>query len=440
MKKRNVAYALTASAALVVCAQAGAGEPDSRWYVAPSVSFIGADDDRQAKNHLGGQLGVGRSVSDSWNLEFSGVGDNLHTDNGANTFRQRGLLLDGLYFLNRSPGFAPYAVIGAGALRTTYAGSRNTNPMANAGLGVMHTFNDYGLALRADARYRIDRDDNSIPGEKRFGDWLVNVGLVIPLGAKAVAPVAMAAPVVAAVVAPPAPPMDSDNDGVVDKKDRCPNTPAGAKVNAEGCELDNDADGVVDSKDRCPNSPAGAKVNAEGCELDGDADGVVDSKDRCPNSPAGAKVNAEGCELDSDADGVVDSKDRCPDSKVGVKVDGNGCEIAEVIVLKGVNFETSTDRLTKGSIDILNGVADTLSKRPEITVEVAGYTDSRGSASVNQKLSQKRAQMVANYLISRGVKAEKLSAKGYGAANPVADNATAAGQAQNRRVELHILQ
>ena len=410
MKKRNVAHVLTASAALLVCAQAGAGEPDNRWYVAPSVSFIGADDDRQAKNHLGGQLGVGRSVSDSWNLEFSGVGDNLHTDNGANTFRQRGLLLDGLYFFNRSPSFAPYAVIGAGALRTTYAGSRNTNPMANAGLGVMHTFNDYGLALRADARYRIDRDDNSIPGEKRFGDWLVNVGLVIPLGAKAVAPVAMAAPVVAAVVAPPAPPMDSDNDGVADKKDRCPNTPAGAKVNAEGCELDSDADGVVDGKDRCPSSPAGAKVNAEGCELDGDADGVVDSKDRCP------------------------------DSKAGVKVDSNGCEIAEVIVLKGVNFETSTDRLTKGSIDILNGAAETLSKRPEITVEVAGYTDSRGSASVNQKLSQKRAQMVANYLISRGVKAEKLSAKGYGAANPVADNGTAAGQAQNRRVELHILQ
>lgn len=410
MKKRNVAHVLTASAMLLVCAQAGAGEPDSRWYVAPSISFIGADDDRQAKNHLGGQIGVGRAVSDSWNLEFSGVGDNLHTDDGANTFRQRGLLLDGLYFFNRNPGFAPYAVIGAGALRTTYAGSRNTNPMANAGLGVMHTLNDYGLGLRADARYRVDRDDNSIPSQKHFGDWLINVGLVIPLGAKAVALVAMAAPVVAAVVAPPAPPADSDNDGVADKKDRCPNTPAGARVNADGCEMDSDADGVVDSKDRCPNTPAGAKVNAEGCELDGDADGVVDSKDRCP------------------------------DSKAGVKVDNNGCEIAEVIVLKGVNFETGTDRLTKDSISILNGVADTLSKRQEITVEVAGYTDNRGSAALNQKLSQKRAKRVANYLVGRGVKADKLSAKGYGAANPVADNSTAAGQAQNRRVELHILQ
>ena len=143
--------------------------------------------------------------------------------------------------------------------------------------------------------------------------------------------------------------------------------------------------------------------------------------------------------MDSDGDGVVDSKDKCPDTHQGAKVDVNGCEIAEVIVLKGVNFETASDRLTQDSIGILDKVADTLIARPHIAIEVAGYTDSRGAASYNQKLSQKRAQAVAKYLVSRGVKAENLTAKGYGEENPAADNKTAAGQAENRRVELHIL-
>src|SRR5512143_4028668 len=69
-------------------------------------------------------------------------------------------------------------------------------------------------------------------------------------------------------------------------------------------EADSDRDGVVDSKDNCPGTPAGRKVNADGCELDSDGDGVVDGNDKCPGTPAGRKVNADGCELDSDGDGL----------------------------------------------------------------------------------------------------------------------------------------
>jgi hypothetical protein len=105
---------------------------------------------------------------------------------------------------------------------------------------------------------------------------------------------------------------DSDKDGVLDDKDKCPDTPAGRKVNAEGCELDGDGDGVVDGLDKCPNTPAGRKVNAQGCELDSDGDGVVDGLDKCPDTPKGRKVNASGCEFDTDTDGIVDSLDKCP--------------------------------------------------------------------------------------------------------------------------------
>ena len=236
--------------------------------------------------------------------------------------------------------------------------------------------------------------------------------------------------------------LDSDKDGVADSMDKCANSKSGAKVDARGCEFDSDKDGIVDSKDRCLETPRGAAVNTNGCELDSDMDGVVDSKDRCPGTTEGVKVNASGCALvnDSDNDGVVDSRDECSGTASGQKVDAKGCELGEVIVLKGVNFATSSDMLKEGSSNVLDEVAETLKRYPNMVVEVAGYTDNRGSASLNQALSQKRAESVANYLIANGVSSANLKAKGYGIDSPIADNGTAAGRAQNRRVELHIIQ
>ncbi len=234
--------------------------------------------------------------------------------------------------------------------------------------------------------------------------------------------------------------LDSDKDGVVDSMDRCPSTPAGVAVDAMGCELDSDKDGVVDSKDRCPGTPGGATVNAMGCELDSDKDGVVDSKDRCPGTAAGVKVGTTGCELDSDKDGIADVRDECPGTGSGQKVDAKGCEIGEVIVLKGVTFATSSDLLKGDSSRVLDEVAETLKRYPNMVIEVAGYTDNRGSASLNKALSQKRAESVARYLSAKGVSSANLKPKGYGIDSPIADNGTAAGRAKNRRVELHILQ
>ena len=440
-RKLNVKKTLVSGLALSAIALAShvqAADVDDRWYIAPGLSYIKPDKDRDAKNSPGLQLGIGKPVSESWNIEANLVADDLDMKNSSDKFKQRGLGIDGLYFFDRDAAFAPYAVLGAGALRTSVSGEKSTNPMANVGLGFMTSLVEDALALRADVRYRYDKDDKSVANQNRFGDWILNLGLSIPLGAKAkaVVPAAAAAPVVAA--AAPKPPVDSDGDGVIDSQDRCPNTPAGAKVNTDGCELDSDGDGVLDSKDRCPNTPAGAKVNADGCEMDGDGDGVVDSKDRCPNTPAGAKVNADGCELDSDGDGVVDSKDRCPDSKGAAKVDDNGCEIAGVIELKGVRFSTNSAQLTPGSLAVLDEAAATLVKHSDIKAEVAGHTDNRGVAAKNKKLSQQRAEAVMHYLVSKGVNAANLTAKGYGQEDPVADNKTEEGRSANRRVELRI--
>ncbi|HET8690199.1 MAG TPA: PBP1A family penicillin-binding protein [Candidatus Saccharimonadales bacterium] len=116
-------------------------------------------------------------------------------------------------------------------------------------------------------------------------------------------------------------PKDSDNDGVNDDKDKCPNTAPGVKVDKNGCEVkptDSDGDGVPDDKDKCPDTPSGAKVDQNGCEIttqpdngnsnkqtDSDGDGVTDDVDQCPNTPKGDKVDAVGCSTDQTPSGTT---------------------------------------------------------------------------------------------------------------------------------------
>ena len=233
-------------------------------------------------------------------------------------------------------------------------------------------------------------------------------------------------------------PMDSDGDGVVDALDKCPTTPAGRKVNAEGCELDGDGDGVVDAKDKCPTTPAGRKVNAEGCELDGDGDGVVDALDKCPTTPAGRKVTAEGCELDGDGDGVVDALDKCPTVYAQT---ADGCPPAaapapKTLTLEGVNFDNNEAVLRLDAYPTLDRAAAALKEWGAVKVEVAGHTDDRSTDEYNLELSQRRAEAVRAYLIGKGISADRLTAKGYGESKPIADNETEEGRFKNRRVEL----
>ena len=201
---------------------------------------------------------------------------------------------------------------------------------------------------------------------------------------------------------------------------------------------DSDGDGVTDDKDRCPNTPRGRKVNAEGCELDSDGDGVVDGLDKCPGTPKGRKVNADGCEIDTDGDGLVDGVDKCP--TVYAKT-ADGCpppaaEVPRKLVLEGVNFDYDKATLRPEAAETLDRMAAELKEWGNVKVEVAGHTDARASARYNQQLSERRANTVREYLIGKGIAADRLSAKGYGESQPVAGNDTEEGRAKNRRVEL----
>jgi OOP family OmpA-OmpF porin len=247
-------------------------------------------------------------------------------------------------------------------------------------------------------------------------------------------------------------PIDSDGDGVPDGIDQCAATPRGALVDASGCPKDSDGDKVLDGIDTCPGTPAGVQVDAKGCPTDADRDGVYDGPDKCPNTPIGAKVDASGCPTDSDGDGVYDGLDKCPNTPANARVDVDGCQIVisekEVelldtgkITVRNINFDTAKWTLRPESFAVLDEVGGILIQWPELRVEIGGHCDSRGSDKMNQELSEKRANAVREYLLSKfpQLRPEQYTAAGYGESQPVADNTTVTGMAMNRRVEFKVL-
>ena len=238
-------------------------------------------------------------------------------------------------------------------------------------------------------------------------------------------------------------PVDSDGDGVADYLDKCPDTPKGAPVDDVGCPLDSDGDGVPDYLDKCPDTPKGLKVDADGCAPDADGDGVPDQIDKCPDTPKGVPVDGVGCPLDSDGDGVTDNLDKCPNTPKGVAVNSDGCPLVkkftehETITLN-IKYATNSYEPDDASKRQLDSIAERIIAYPETKIEIRGYTDDRGTEQNNQILSENRANGVMDYLKSKGVPAAQMTARGFGE-DPkyfVGDNATEAGRAKNRRVEL----
>ena len=234
---------------------------------------------------------------------------------------------------------------------------------------------------------------------------------------------------------------DADGDGVADSKDRCPGTPAGVAVDANGCPKDSDGDGVADDKDKCPGTPAGTPVDANGCPKDSDGDGVADHKDKCPGTPAGVAVDANGCPRDSDGDGVTDNLDKCPGTAAGIAVDETGCpkliKKGEKITLN-ILFATNSVEMDGASMAKLDAIAQTMNEFGDIKVSITGFTDDRGAASHNKSLSENRAKAVLDYLAGKGVDRGRMRSAGRGE-DPkyfVGDNKTEEGRQANRRVEI----
>lgn len=253
---------------------------------------------------------------------------------------------------------------------------------------------------------------------------------------------------------------DSDGDGVKDKKDECPDTPAGVQVDEKGCPLDRDGDGVPDYKDDCPDEAGDPKFNGcpdrdgdgimdkeddcpdvaglakfKGCP-DTDEDGVPDPKDKCPNTPKGCVVDADGCPIDTDGDGVIDCEDDCP-TVVG-PASNKGCPDWEEITIPAIQFELNKATLKEESKEALDKLVQTLNASKEYDIVIGGHTCSVGTDDYNMKLSEKRAQAVVKYLLSKGVNNAYVGSNNWGETKPKYDNNTRANRMLNRRAEFEV--
>ena len=200
-------------------------------------------------------------------------------------------------------------------------------------------------------------------------------------------------------------------------------------------DKDSDGDGVLDSKDKCPNTPSGVKVDEAGCPFDSDKDGVLDYKDECPDTPIGVAVDEVGCPFDNDSDGVLNYKDNCPDTMQGLTVDAVGCPVSKVLRL---NFETDSADIIEASKKEVAEFAEFLKENPAYKAQIVGHTDSVGKSGYNMKLSLERSNSVKSALIEWGVEENRLETLGRGELSPLETNRTAAGRATNRRIEVKL--
>ena len=339
-------------------------------------------------------------------LSFDRSTDTDHESPTGDTAINR-LSFNGLYeFKEISETVSPYFLIGLGYedVEDEPAHAYDSSAYGNWGGGIKWKVMD-DIALRAEVKHLIRTDDGG--NELYYG-----IGLTIPFGEKASNNTA-----------------ENSNETAEEPKEEVAVAAAAIVV------VDSDNDGVADDKDKCPTTPEGVAVDENGCCLDSDGDGVADYKDKCPNTPKGVAVDENGCCLDSDGDGIADYKDKCPNTVAGAKVDVNGC--AATVVLD-IHFENASAKINTQHSPKLEKYISFMNDNENYDVTIIGYTDSRGAESFNQDLSQKRADSVKKALVDGGVKSTRITAVGKGEANPIADNATSEGRAQNRRIEAEL--
>jgi len=430
---------------------------------------------------LGAQLGYRKDFSKWFTLEVPfRIGSVEVLEESTGRYRERNFFgLDGLAIAGIDPinnPFAPYAFVGVGA---DYQNAvEDFNVYIPAGFGVnIKVLREF--LLNAEVQRRTSFDNLNTHYQISAG-FIMNFNLPD----KEEKPVDLEMPEVDAdgdgvpdsedacpTLAGPAmfkgcP--DSDNDGIIDSKDKCPDE--AGPIATDGCPVknpngggmgdlvDSDGDGISDDNDNCPDE-AGLE-RFFGCP-DTDGDGVSDDKDACPGIVGLPKFS--GCP-DTDGDGITDDSDNCP--TVPGKSEYNGCPnppsplintttpststttappitTATVTTLatvsQKVEFETSRATLRTISYEALDQVVSIMNQYPSYYLEVAGHTDSIGNSAGNQKLSENRAKSCKDYLIRKGISANRITTVGFGEKQPIADNRYRDGRKTNRRVEFRLI-
>ena len=401
---RAIALATAVSLPALAAAEEEVVSPLKKgFYVAPMGSYLQADGDRQLDEGAGGYLGFGYRFG-GLAVELNGNVQEADYEDGSNNtadFTSYGLNM--LVFFGGDEGNF-FGLLGAGVQEIdNLPGSAETvdDESFELGLGYILPLSigryDFGVRLDARMRHASRNIDQSTPGQQRsFSDRVANFGLHLPLGRR------------------PAP--------VKEMSDPIRVVSAGAAC-SDG--QDNDFDGLTDfpADPGCKSAEDNDETTAQCSDgIDNDNDGQIDLAD-------------SGCRDGDDNDEL----NACKAPGPGEIIDLSGCGAGDEIVLRGVHFEFDDARLTSNAQTILDDVAAALVKFQSMNIELGGHTDSFGSDSYNQKLSERRAESVKTYLINGGVAEDRITAIGFGESQPAATNETSEGRDENRRVTLKVI-
>jgi hypothetical protein len=344
----------------------------------------------------------------------------------------------------------PFAAIGVGLMHTSsdYLGSDTDFPL-HLGVGARWFATDQ-IAVRADLRFlRGPSEQDPYTLNASYGEFMVGVSWVPSLEHTPDGP-------------PPPPPVDGDRDGdgIPDSQDKCPNEPEDKDLyqDDDGCpDPDNDGDGIPDTEDKCPLDPEDKDgfQDDDGCpDKDNDFDGIPDAQDKCPNDPEDKDgfQDLDGCpDPDNDGDGIPDGQDKCPNEPetINGNQDDDGCpDRGDPLVilspdrldlLDAIQFKGTA--IAKQSLNVLGQVGATLRAHGEIarlrlTIHVQPTRDS----DKDMDLSQKRAEVLKNWLVKYGIDAKRLEARGFGGNKPLVPPDQRGSAQINERVELIILE
>ncbi len=389
---------LTIVALVAVSALMGAGTATAdeykNVYIAPGLLHFEGPETRETGidgGDTGGGLAVGLPFTERLNLELlMGRADvDYDLPGGRGSDDAEILWANLMYEVGGGDGWQPFVLFGGGRTNIEFGNARSElkDNQLNAGFGIMRQLGER-FALRGDVRGVHSRNEGGVSP-------FAFVALTAFLGERT-----------------PPPPPDTDGDGVPDMNDKCPNTPPGTTVGADGCEIDSDGDGVVDSADACPGTPAGVAVDSRGCPLDTDGDGVPDYQDACPDTPAGTQVDERGCP---------------PELEETVTIDLN------------LEFDIDSAALRSAHYGEIRDVIDFMRQFPTSKAVIEGHTDNTGAETYNQGLSERRARAVRNYIeTDGGIAGSRLSSVGYGETKPIDTNDTAEGRQHNRRVSAQV--
>jgi outer membrane protein OmpA-like peptidoglycan-associated protein len=408
----------------------------TNWNILPSVSYL------SVSKYVGDGFSFGATASvnkiDRWvTRDKTTSATDLVTNPGdLNYYGIDATVKYSFMELLKSKWLEPSAHVGGGY---TFFGDASGGTI-NGGLGLTFWMSE-GFGLQFQSTYKHSFDDTRIANADVPSHMQHSAGLTFKFGGKdtdndGIYDKDDACPEVAGLPEFKGCP-DTDKDGIQDSADSCPDVAGLAEFN--GCP-DTDGDGIIDSEDACVDVK-GTKM-MKGCP-DADGDGVADKDDKCP-SVKGDKANG-GCPWpDTDGDKVLDKDDKCP--TVAGTVANNGCPEVSDDTMKKLNdygktilFNSGKSSFQKQTIPVLQAITAILKEYPTAKFSLEGHTDNTGSDALNQKLSEERAAAVKNFLVENGIDASRLSSKGFGESMPVDSNKTAKGKANNRRVEVKLV-